>query len=233
MKERETALINETYNLTSQVAQQMQKRVDSIKNFVKPVTDFTQAAGRKIGDMIFNMQSEEATWEELWKNMALAVGEAVIEMGAQYMQNFIMQQSINRASESEAISDATVKTTAGIAAGSAKTIGELGWWGIPLVAVISALLMGLLQAALSTNRDSGSNANAAKPKIKLASGMLTYDEGNVQTVEFHLCFEITFGIIVFHLSPMDAVLYAQDFRIVGNLIKSELFRNSLPDTRIL
>lgn len=182
MKERETALINETYNLTSQVAQQMQKRVDSIKNFVKPVTDFTQAAGRKIGDMIFNMKSEEATWEELWKNMALAVGEAVIEMGAQYMQNFIMQQSINRASESEAVSDATVKTTAGIAAGSAKTIGELGWWGIPLVAVISALLMGLLQAALSTNRDSSSNANAAKPKVKMARGMLTYDEGNVQTV---------------------------------------------------
>ena len=69
----------------------------------------------------------------------------------------------------------------GIAAGSAKTIGQLGWWGIPLVAVISALLMGLLQAALSTNRNDNS-ATAAKPKVKLASGMLTYDEGNVQTV---------------------------------------------------
>ena len=67
----------------------------------------------------------------------------------------------------------------GIAAGSAKTIGQLGWWGIPLVAVISALLMGLLQAALSTNRNDNS-ATAAKPKVKLASGMLTYDKGNVQ-----------------------------------------------------
>ena len=181
MKERETALINETYNLTSQVAQQMQKRVDSIKNFVKPVTDFTQAAGRKIGDMIFNMKSEEATWEELWKNMALAVGEAMIEMGAQYLQNLIMQQSINRASEAEEAAHVATEIPMGIAAGSAKTIGQLGWWGIPLVAVISALLMGLLQAALSTNRNNNS-ATAAKPKVKLASGMLTYDEGNVQTV---------------------------------------------------
>lgn len=178
--QRETALMEETSNLSVKVAQELQKRVGAIQNLIKPVTTFTQAAGRKIGDMIMNMESEEATWEELWKNMALAVGEAVIEMGAQYMQNYITQQAINRASEAEEASHAATQVPLGIAAGSAKTIGELGWWGIPLVAVISALLMGLLQSALSSRRET--NSSTATKKVKLASGMLTYDEGNVQTV---------------------------------------------------
>lgn len=184
IKEKQTQFLNETNNLAITVAQQMQKRVQAINTLIKPVTDFTQAAGRKIGDMIFNMESEEATWEQLWKNMALAVGESVIQMGAQYAQNLLMQQAMNKASEAEAVADAGVKVTAGIAAGSAKTIGELGWWGIPLIAVISSLLMGLLQSALSTksSKDGSSNSSsstAATPKTKLVSGMLTYDRGNV------------------------------------------------------
>jgi len=182
IKEKQTQFLNETNNLAITVAQQMQKRVQAINTLIKPVTDFTQAAGRKIGDMIFNMESEEATWEQLWKNMALAVGESVIQMGAQYAQNLLMQQAMNKASESEAVADAGVKVTAGIAAGSAKTIGELGWWGIPLIAVISSLLMGLLQSALSTKSSkdgSSSSTTAATTKTKLVSGMLTYDKGNV------------------------------------------------------
>ena len=185
IKARQTELFNETSNLATQVSQQLQKRVNAIQSLVKPITDFTQAAGRKIGDMIFNMESEEATWEELWKNMALAVGESVIQMGAQYAQNLLMQQAMNRASEAETVADAGVKVSAGIAAGSAKTIGELGWWGIPLIAVISSVLMGLLQSALSTksNKDgssSSSSTSSSAIKTKLVSGMLTYDRGNVE-----------------------------------------------------
>lgn len=73
---------------------------------------------------------------------------------------------------------------AGIAGGAAKTIGQLGWWGIPLVAVITALLQGLLSMALGALfGGSKSNENqSAKTNVKLASGMLTYDEGNVQEV---------------------------------------------------
>ena len=183
LKEKQSALFDQELNLSTKVAQELQKRVQTINSLTKPITDFTQAAGRKIGDMIFNMESEEATWEQLWKNMALAVGESVIQMGAQYAQNLIMQQAMNHASEAEAVADAGVKVTAGIAAGSAKTIGELGWWGIPLIGVISALLMGLLQSALSTKSSkdgsSSSSSTAATPKTKLVSGMLTYDRGNV------------------------------------------------------
>jgi len=74
---------------------------------------------------------------------------------------------------------------AGIAEMAAKVLGTLGPFGAPLIAVFTALLMGLLSAALSAlggGSKSGGNENAAKTKVKLKSGMLTYDEGNVQTV---------------------------------------------------
>ena len=72
----------------------------------------------------------------------------------------------------------------GIAEGAAKIIGTLGFWGIPLIAVISALLMGLLSWALSAafgSSDSGGGADTG-PNVKLATGMLTYDAGNTQSV---------------------------------------------------
>ena len=75
---------------------------------------------------------------------------------------------------------------AGIAEGAAKIIGSLGWWGIPLIAVITALLNGLLNMALSAlfgGNSSSSTSNSATSKVKLASGMLTYDEGNVGTYQ--------------------------------------------------
>lgn len=93
-----------------------------------------------------------------------------------------IEQQQQATSLSGLISDTVAKVVLGIAGGSAKTISELGWWGLPLVAVISAALMGLLNFALSSigGGKGGSEKAAAKPKVKLASGMLTYDKGNVQ-----------------------------------------------------
>ena len=179
LADRQTALAEQTFALTTKTMQEVQKRSQAILKLSKPFTDAANNIGKKLGDMIRGAEEDSVTWEEIWKNMALAVGESVIEMTAQYMQNLIMQQSINRASEAEEAAHVAAEVPMGIAAGSAKTIGQLGWWGIPLVAVISALLMGLLQAALSTNRSSSTNASKAKTNVKLASGMLTYDRGNV------------------------------------------------------
>lgn len=77
------------------------------------------------------------------------------------------------------------KVAAGTAEGAADIIGKLGWWGIPLIAVITALLNGLLSMALnalfgSSSESSSSSSNSKN--VKLVSGMLTYDSGNVQTV---------------------------------------------------
>ncbi len=74
-------------------------------------------------------------------------------------------------------------TTMGIASGASKIIGSLGWWGIPLVAVITALLNGLLSFAMSKVSSlfgGGNDSTDDGPNVKLATGMLTYDEGNVQ-----------------------------------------------------
>lgn len=66
-----------------------------------------------------------------------------------------------------------------------KTLADLGWWGIPLVAVITALLNALLQAALGTSKSGSENTSSTSSsssnsiKTKLVSGMLTYDRGNV------------------------------------------------------
>ena len=76
----------------------------------------------------------------------------------------------------------------GIAGGAAKTIGSLGWWGIPLIAVITAVLNGLLGFAMGkvSSLFGGGNksADTAKgPNTKLVSGMLTYDQGNVRDLK--------------------------------------------------
>ena len=82
-----------------------------------------------------------------------------------------------------AVTEAGVEVAAGTAAGAAKTIGTLGWWGIPLIAVIGAVLGGLLslaKGALSNAFGSNKINYDIKRNFKVTSGMLTYDSGNVQ-----------------------------------------------------
>ena len=198
-------------------------RTDVIRNAIGPVTDFAEQAGQKLGDMMFNMDSQSMTWNQIWKNMLLAMGKSIIQMGEQYAIQQLQRSMFNKQIESdemmhqslltaialggalarmegefaidegrliqkkvvdgeeitEEVSLATILTALGISEGSAKTIGTLGWWGIPLIAVISSVLMGLLTSALATA--GASNESSAAPKVKLASGMLTYDKGNVHT----------------------------------------------------
>ena len=90
------------------------------------------------------------------------------------MHNTKKSEVLDEAGKAQAI------TMLGISSGAAKTIGTLGWWGIALIPVITALLMGLLTSALSTANDSGNaNTNTGK-NAKLVSGMLTFDRGNVE-----------------------------------------------------
>lgn len=81
-----------------------------------------------------------------------------------------------------AVTEAGVEVTAGTAAGAAKTIGELGWWGIPLIAAIGAVLGGLMSLAKGalSSAFGGKSTVDTKNNIKVKSGMLTYDAGNVQ-----------------------------------------------------
>lgn len=210
----------------------IQARTQTITSAIQPITDFAENAGQKLGDMMTGMESQSMTWNQIWKNMLLAMGKSIIQMGQQYaiqklqrglfnkqveadeemhqallttialggalarMQGelaiekgaLVMKKMVDGEEVTQEISLATILTSLGISEGAAKTIGKLGWWGIPLVAVISSLLMGLLSSALSTaGSESASSAtsstSATATKTKLVSGMLTYDEGNVGTYQ--------------------------------------------------
>jgi len=99
-------------------------------------------------------------------------------------ETLITQQTQTQQEVQTESSKTQANTTMGIASGASKIIGSLGWWGIPLIAVITALLNGLLSFAMSKvsslfggGKESGGDEG---PNVKLASGMLTYDSGNVQ-----------------------------------------------------
>lgn len=192
-EEREAGLISEevyqqklhdmqdaSMSYTEKIMQNIQKRIDRLHQFEKPVIDMAGNVGKKLGEMIAGAKEQSMSWEEIWKNMTLAVAESVIDMGAQYAQNLIMEKSMNAQSKTEAISKAEVDVAAGTASAASKTLGTLGWWGIALIPVIAALLKGLLQGALSTANSNSSASTEANVNRKLVSGMLTYDKGNVQ-----------------------------------------------------
>ena len=76
---------------------------------------------------------------------------------------------------------ATIMTMFGISEGASKIIATLGFFGIPLIGVITSILMGLLNSAKSTaSQESSSASSSTATKTKLVSGMLTYDKGNVK-----------------------------------------------------
>ena len=90
------------------------------------------------------------------------------------------QVAHNATTLAEDTSMATSENAVNTSRAAGKTLADLGWWGIPLVAVIVALLNMLLQAALAKGSRKSNNQNT-KINTKLVSGMLTYDEGNVSS----------------------------------------------------
>lgn len=125
----------------------------------------------------------------------MATEQTIVEAGEQAKAMAVQQSEIQistiKATKSAEnitteVSETVASSSLNIAQGSAKTIGKLGWWGIPLVAVISALIGGLMSWAMSKVKGSGitssvDNSSASAP-TKLVTGMLTYDKGNVQTM---------------------------------------------------
>lgn len=95
------------------------------------------------------------------------------------------KQAVAATNATTSVTEASVEVAAGTAAASAKTLGQLGWWGIPLIAVIGGVLGGLMALAKGAlSKAFGSKTpDAGKTNTKLVSGMLTYDSGNVQDLK--------------------------------------------------
>lgn len=129
------------------------------------------------------VQEGQNAEQTLVQEGAGAIANATMQIGQQVVAAKKTQAAEN---VSTSASETAAEVPLGIASGAAKTIGNLGWWGIPLVAVISAVLGALLNTAMSavSNLFGGSDkvTTPATTATKLVTGMLTYDSGNVQSV---------------------------------------------------
>ena len=176
------------------VAAKAKATAEAQMKWYKPIEQYGSALGEALTD-------ESKSVKDATKSMI----NSFIDLTGEYVQQKLTQwvmtklyNSLMAESEQElviakqvaatenattAVTEAGVEVAAGTAAGAAKTIGTLGWWGIPLIAVIGAVLGGLLslaKGALSNAFGSNKNNNDTKRNFKVTSGMLTYDSGNVQ-----------------------------------------------------
>ena len=175
------------------VASKARATAEAQMKWYKPIEKYGTALGEAMYD-------ESKTVKQASRDMI----NSFIDMTGEYVQQKLTQwimtklyNSLMASSEQElsatkqsaatenantAVSEAGVEVAAGTASGAAQTIGQLGWWGIPLVAVIGAVLGGLLSLAKGALSNAfGGNKNTAKANnVKVTSGMLTYDSGNVQ-----------------------------------------------------
>lgn len=173
------------------------KKLLSLKNYTDAVVDF----GEQMGEAAF---AEVDDRKEAAKQLLQTAMKLTKDLIMQKVQELIMKKALGAqevAQEAattttvtalhgtQAVTDLTVqgaKTTAdisaGIASGSAKTIGQLGWWGIPLIAVISAALSALMGLAMGklnkAKQDVAAATGVSSSKGRVAAGMLTYAEGD-------------------------------------------------------
>lgn len=172
-------------------------KLQTLKDYTDAIVDFSE----QMGEAAFSEVSDrkEAAKQLLQTMMKLTkdlIMQKVTELVTRKALNAqeVAQESATSATVtaihgSQAITDLTVqgaKTTgdisAGIASGSAKTIGQLGWWGIPLIAVISAALSALMGLALGklnkAKEEVASATGASSGNSRVAAGMLTYAKGD-------------------------------------------------------
>lgn len=174
-----------------------ESKLSTLKNYTDAVVDFSEQMGEaafsEVSDRKEAAKQLLQTMMKLTKDLIMQkVQELVMKkaLGAQEVaQEAATSATITAVHGSQAITDLTVqgaKTAAdvstGTASGAAKIIGELGWWGIPLIAVISAALSALMGLAMGKLNKSKQEVAAAtgvsSSKGRVATGMLTYAEGD-------------------------------------------------------
>lgn len=174
-----------------------ESKLSTLKNYTDAVVDFSE----QMGEAAF---SEVSDRKEAAKQLLQTMMKLTKDLIMQKIQELVMKKALNAqevAQESatsatitavhgsQAITDLTVQgaktaadVTAGTASGAAETIGELGWWGIPLIAVIRAALSALMGLAMSKLNKSKQEVAAAtgvsSSKGRVATGMLTYAKGD-------------------------------------------------------
>lgn len=173
-----------------------ESKLQTMKNYTDAIVDFSgqmgEAAFAEVSDRKEAAKQLLQTMMKLTKDLIMQkVQELVMKkaLNAQEVaQESATSATITAVHGSQAITDLSVQgaktaadVSAGTASGAAKIIGELGWWGIPLIAVISAALsalMGLAMGKLNKSKQEVAAATGVSSKGRVAAGMLTYAEGD-------------------------------------------------------
>lgn len=175
-----------------------QRKLETLKGYTDAIVDFSgqmgEAAFGEVEDRKAAAKQLVQTTMKLTKDLIMQrIQELVMKKALKKDEVAIEEQgndSIIRSSGNAIISNLIAsekgmggKITAGIAGGSAKIIELLGPWGIPLIAVISAALNGLLGLAMGAFSKSKQEVAAvtgasASNKGRVAAGMLTYAKGD-------------------------------------------------------
>lgn len=172
-------------------------KLSSLKEYTDAVVDFSEQMGEaafaEVDDRKQAAKMLLQTAMKLTKDLIMQkITELLMKktLGDQEVaQEAATSATVTAIHGSQAITDMTVEgaktagdVTSGIARGSAKTIGDLGWWGIPLIAVISAALSALMGLAMGklnkAKQDVAAATGVSSSKGRVAAGMLTYAEGD-------------------------------------------------------
>lgn len=177
------------------VAAKAKATAEAQMKWYKPIEEYGSALGEALTD---ESKSVKDATKSMINSFIDLTGEYVKQKLTQWVmtklynslmaeseQELVVKRQVAAVEDAQtSIAKAGVDVAAGTASGAAKTIGTLGWWGIPLIAVIGAVLGGLLslaKGALSNAFGGNKNNNNAKSaNTRVVSSMLTYDSGNVQ-----------------------------------------------------
>lgn len=190
--------LNEAMNdLDNQEMEIQERKLETLKGYTDAIVDFSgqmgEAAFAEVDDRKQAAKMLLQTAMKLTKDLIMQkITELLMKktLGDQEVaQEAATSATVTAIHGSQAITDMTVEgaktagdVTSGIARGSAKTIGDLGWWGIPLIAVISAALSALMGLAMGklnkAKQDVAAATGVSSSKGRVAAGMLTYAEGD-------------------------------------------------------
>ena len=183
--------------LEAQETEVQKRKLNTLKGYTDAVVSF----GEQMGEAAFGeVEDRKAAAKQLLQTTMKLTKDLIMQrvqellmkkvLGKQEVANEAATQgSITTLHGSQAISDIMVtqaKTqgdiAAGTASGSAKTISELGWWGMPLIAVIGAALSALMGMAMGklnkAKEEVASATGVSSNKGRVAAGMLTYAKGD-------------------------------------------------------
>lgn len=184
-------------DLENQEMEIQNRKLETLKGYTDAVVDFSaqmgeaafsevsdrKEAARQLLQTTMNLTKQlilQKIQELITKRMLKKQEEQIETSGDQN----IMQSKGNVILSGLEASKASMggKIQEGIAGGSAVIISELGWWGIPLIAVITAALnalMGLAMGKLTKSaQEVSSITGASSGKGRVAAGMLTYAKGD-------------------------------------------------------